>query len=396
MGRLGRDLMVRRDAAMALNLKDPRSGMDYFTAAQQVIRAADAAGGNFRAIAPIPYWENLWPGAAGGGMTATQVVAEQFVDVWGPDYISALWAMDQLCDPSCSILGPFAFFNRQYDSLAILSTIGHSNYNALQLSLRKGYAGGTQFDLNYTLSKSDDLGSLVERGSAFGNFAAGGYSGFLLNSWEPELHYGTSDFDLRHQFNANGLLELPFGQGRRFGGGVNGFTNALIGDWSIAGLMRLTSGFPFNVYNCRSCWPTNWNLQGNAMLVDPNRQPETKTTKNAVDNRPSPFENPTEALLLPARAARRSRRPEHLPRRRLLHIDASLSKAFSLFGDNKHRFRWDVFNVTNTREVQRGRPEQFPDRTRLRPVRRHARDLRRAGRTLHAVRAAVRILGGRQ
>jgi hypothetical protein len=364
VGRLGRDLLVRRDAAMAMNLRDPRSGMDYFTAAQQVIRAGDAAGGNFASIGPIPYWENMWPGAAGGGMTATQVVAEQFVDVWGPDYISALWAMDQLCDPSCSVLGPYAFFNRQYDSLAMVSTIGHSKYNALQLSLRKGYAGGTQFDVNYTLSKSDDLGSLVERGSAFGNFAAGGYSGFLLNSWEPELHYGTSDYDLRHQINANGLLELPFGSGRRFGSGANGFTNALIGDWSVAGLVRWTSGFPFNVYNCRSCWPTNWNLQGNAMLVDPNRLPETKTTKNAVDNRPSAFANATEALTFFRRAL-----PGEVGARNILRgdgyftIDASMSKAFSLFGDNKIRFRWDVFNVTNTPKFNVDDLNNFPDRT---------------------------------
>jgi hypothetical protein len=272
--------------------------------------------------------------------------------------------MDQLCDPSCSVLGPYAFFNRQYDSLAMVSTIGHSKYNALQVSLRKGYSAGTQFDINYTLSKSEDLGSLVERGSAFGNFSAGGYSGFLLNSWEPELHYGTSDYDLRHQINVNGLLELPFGQGRRFGGGANGFVNQLIGDWSVAGIMRLTSGFPFNVYNCRSCWPTNWNLQGNAMLVDPNRVPETKTTKNVVDNRPSPFENPTAALAFFRRAL-----PGEVGARNMFRgdgyftIDASLSKAFSLFGDNRIRFRWDVFNVTNTPKFNVDDLNMFPDRT---------------------------------
>jgi len=350
VGRLGRDLITRRDAAMAMNLKDPRSGMDYFTAAQAVIRAGDAANGNFRAVAPIPYWENLFPGAAGGGLTATQAVAQAFVDEWGPDYISALWALDQLCDPACSIFGPYAFFNRQYDSLAMLSTIGHSKYNAMQLSLRKRYSGGTQFDINYTLAKSEDLGSLVERGGAFGtNFTTGGYSGFLLNSWEPELHYGASDFDIRHQVNANWILDVPFGQGRRFGGGAGTFTNALIGDWSLAGLMRWTSGFPFNVINCRSCWPTNWNLQGNAMLVDPNRLPETKTTKNKVDNRPSVFADPQSALTFFRRALPGEVGPRNIFRGDgYFTIDASLSKAVRLFGDNLIRFRWDVFNVTNT------------------------------------------------
>jgi hypothetical protein len=135
-----------------------------------------------------------------------------------------------------------------------------------------------QFDINYTLSKSEDMGSQVERGSGFGNFSNGGNTGFLINSFEPELNFGTSDFDVRHQINTNWLAELPFGQGKRYGRRRRRTPlNALIGDWSIAGLMRWTRRFPFNVANCRSCWATNWNVQGNAMLVDPERLPETKT-----------------------------------------------------------------------------------------------------------------------
>ena len=40
--------------------------------------------------------------------------------------------------------------------------------------------------------------------------------------------------------------------------------NAVLGDWSTAGIVRWSSGFPFSVFNCRQCWSTNWNLQGNA------------------------------------------------------------------------------------------------------------------------------------
>ena len=35
------------------------------------------------------------------------------------------------------------------------------------------------------------MGSNVERGSAFGNFGAGGYSGFLINSFDPEPTTGS-------------------------------------------------------------------------------------------------------------------------------------------------------------------------------------------------------------
>src|SRR5262249_28180935 len=179
----------------------------------------------------------------------------------------------------------------------------------------------------------------------------------------PQSNYGTSDFDLRHQFNANWLAELPFGRGRRWGNSATGPLHQLIGDWSIAGLVRWTSGFPFNIFNCRSCWTTNWNVQGNAMLVDPNRMPPTDTTKNIVNNRPSPFENPTDALTFFRRAL-----PGEVGIRNMLRgdgyftIDTSVNKAFPVGGANHRvRVRWDVFNLTNTPTFDVGQLQGFPD-----------------------------------
>lgn len=370
VGRFGRDLLTRRDLAMPLNLVDTGSGMDYFTAAQQLIRATEAAGisanaplSAYAALAPIPYWENLFPSAASATAHATAAIARRF-NIDGPDYITSLWLMDQFCVPACSKFGPFAYFAEQYDSLAALSSVGRSNYNSLIVTLRKRYSRGFQFDLNYTLSESKDMGSNVERGSAFGTYGAGGYSGFLINSWDPELNYGVSDFDVRHQINANGLWDLPFGRGKAIGRDAGTFLNQLIGDWSVAAVMRWTSGFPFNVINCRSCWATNWNLQGNASLVDPGRLPETETKKNAVDGRPGPFADATEALKffrfsLPGEQGIRNQ----LRGDGYFTIDTSVSKAWHLgFSDHRLRVRWDVFNVTNTAKFDVGSLTVTPDR----------------------------------
>ena len=371
VGRFGRDMLIRRDLAMPLNLVDPASRMDYFTAAQTIIRAAQAAGlasnspaSAYAGLPALAYWENIFPGAAGGGLTATQAITRAFMRN-GPDWITALYDMDTGCDPACSKFGPYAYFAEQYDSLAAISSIGRSNYNGMNLTLRRRYANGVQFDINYTLAKSEDMGSQVERGSGFGNFSNGGSTGFLINSWDPEQSFGRSDFDVRHQVNTNGLAELPFGQGKRFGGGVGNALNALIGDWSVAGLLRWTSGFPFSVANCRSCWATNWNLQGNAMLVDPDRRPETRTVENAVDGRPSPFANAAEAVTFFRRA---------LPGEQGLrnpftgdgyfNIDMSLSKSFRLgIADHRLRFRWDVFNVTNAAKFDVNQLTNTPDLT---------------------------------
>jgi hypothetical protein len=369
VGRLGRDLLVRRDLAMPLNLTDPRSGVDYFTAVQAMISAAQAANltgsspvSAYAGLPNIPYWENLFPAAAGGGLSATQAIARSFM-ANSPDWITALYDLDTSCSPACSIFGPYAFFADQYDSLAAVSSIGRSNYHGMVLTLRKRYAAGTQFDFNYTVSQSKDNGSQVERGSAFGNFANGGYSGFLINSFDPDANYGNSDFDVRHQINFNWLAELPFGEGKRWANS-GGPLGQIVGGWSVAGLWRWTSGFPFNVYNCRSCWATNWNLQGNAMLVDPDRIPETQTTRNAVDGRPSPFADPQDALSYFRRAL-----PGEVGIRNLLRgdgyftIDLSVAKAIKLgFADNRLRFRWDIFNVTNTPKFDVGQLNMFPDR----------------------------------
>ncbi len=371
VGRFGRDMLIRRDLAMPLNLVDPSSRMDYFTAAQTIIRAAQAAGigasspaGAYAGLPAVPYWENIFPGAAGGGLTATQAITRAYMQN-SPDYITALYDMDTACSPACSKFGPYAYFAEQYDSLAAISSIGRSNYNGMNLTLRRRYSDGLQFDVNYTLAKSEDMGSQVERGSGFGNFSNGGSTGFLINSFEPELNFGTSDFDVRHQINANWLAELPFGQGKRFASGAGSALNALIGDWSIAGLWRWTSGFPFNVANCRSCWTTNWNLQGNAMLVDPNRLPETKTVENAVDGRPSPFANAADALTyfrrqLPGETGLRNvfRGDGYF------NIDLSLSKSFRVgVADHRLRFRWDVFNVTDAAKFDVAQLTNTPDLT---------------------------------
>ncbi len=370
IGRFGRDLLVRRDLAMPLNLVDTKSGTDYFTAAQTLIRATQAAGiksgspvSAYAGLPKIPYWENLFPDAASASASATAAIARRFNND-GPDYLTSLWLMDQYCVPACSTFGPFAYFAEQYDSLAAVSSVGRSNYHGMVLTLRKRYSQGVQFDLNYTLSNSKDTGSQVERGSAFGNFGNGGYTGFLLNSFEPDLQYGTSDFDVRHQVNFNWIWDLPFGQGRKFAGGAGGLLNQIIGDWSISGLTRWTSGFPFNVQNCRSCWPTNWNLQGNAMLEDPNRLPPTGLTKNAVDGRPSPFKDPKEALKFFRFAL-----PGEVGLRNVLRgdgyftLDTSVSKAWRVVSDNRLRFRWDVFNLTNTPKFDVGDVTMLPDRS---------------------------------
>ena len=367
VGRFGRRLLVRRDVATPANLVDMKSGTDYFTAAQTLVKATQSKGigvnadiSAYQVLPNIPYWENLFPAAAHDGLTATQAVAMAYNTA--PDYSTALYLLDEYCSPGCSVFGPFAYFSRQFDALSVQSSTGRADYNALQLSVRKRWTRGYQFDVNYTLSKSEDLGSSVERGSTWFTQGMGGYSGILMNPWQPERQWGPSDFDVRHQLNVNGVANLPFGRGKRWGGDASGPVNAVIGDWSVAGLLRLTSGFPFNVANCFACWATNWNLPGNAELATPGVLPETAVTKNAIDGYPSAFANSDAAL-----AYFRKDLPGEVGIRNQLRgdgyftIDLSVSKTWSV-PHGSLRFRWDTFNVTNAARFDTSTVTMYPDR----------------------------------
>jgi hypothetical protein len=65
--------------------------------------------------------------------------------------------------------------------------------------------------------------------------------------YHPEFQYTVSDFDRRHQFNGNFMVELPFGQGRWLGSNMPAALNHVVGGWDISGILVATSGRPFQI-----------------------------------------------------------------------------------------------------------------------------------------------------
>ena len=73
-----------------------------------------------------------------------------------------------------------------------------------------------------------------------------GYQGFE-NNHDPNLDYGPSDFDVDHRFVASYIYQLPFGRGKRFGGGINRAEDLAIGGWQVTGITTFQTGFPFSI-----------------------------------------------------------------------------------------------------------------------------------------------------
>jgi hypothetical protein len=339
VGRLSRRTLTSEDVATPTNVVDPASGIDYFTAAKHLTRLVKA-GTDTADVKPYPFWENLFPGLAGGGLTATQTAFENYA-FWLPDATSALFDFDVACFPDCSRLGQFAFFNSQYSYLRVLRSIGYGNYHAGQLSVRKRFSNGDQIDLNYTLSKSIDLASQAERNT----------TGVIINPWSRRQSRGVSDYDMLHQLNVNFVYSLPFGRGAKFANAVSPAVNALIGGWQVSGLYRHTSGLPARFFGA-GIWPTNWNVASNSVLQAP-------LSGGVFKNAPAPpggtsgpniFSNPDQALNLMDYAEPGETGDRNVIRGDgLFNIDLGLAKRFTMpWEGHSIQFRAEVFNVTNT------------------------------------------------
>src|ERR1035437_9646112 len=185
VGRLSRHNLVQRDLAMPTNLRDPKSGQTYYQAMTQLATLMDLQGVSIANLPKIPFFENFWAKAGGTGLTPTQVVAQDYLYNANPgDFTSVLSDIDngQSCDASgassfgsnghvntidCSVLGPYSMWSSQYSALNAWSSLGSGAYHSMQWTASKRLSSGLTMTLNYTLSKSIDIGSHVESSAAY-------------------------------------------------------------------------------------------------------------------------------------------------------------------------------------------------------------------------------------
>ncbi len=151
---------------------------------------------------------------------------------------------------------------------------------------------------------------------------------------------------MRHIVNANWLVELPFGRGRRFFSDSNKVTNAILGGWQMTGIFRWNSGLPilFGFFQSDR-WATNWNRQSNGVRVRP-----LEASPGDFNGSPNLFSDPTAAL-----QSFRDARPGEVGDRNVIRgpgyvtLDAGLYKTFQMpWEGHRIQFRWEVYNVTNT------------------------------------------------
>jgi hypothetical protein len=412
VGRFAHRLMQEEDLALPTNLRDPQSKTTYFQGAQALARnynAGTAIQNISASTVGTNYWENLFPHAAGQAgsvlletpiqsgpnqgfiqpcgtnstlilpttqLTATQAMYDLFCNYSGnettaleladsPGLINAMGdPFTGGCFPACATIGGsqsqgYDYYSPQFSSMDAWRSIGNSSYNAAQFSLRHR-AGGLEFDVNYTYSRSIDDGSNAERVSTF---EGGGFASQILNSWFPRQNRAVSDFDTTHIVNANWVYQLPLGRGKRFGAGMGSFANAVIGGWTVSGLWRWSSGYPFSLLSPE--WATNYDLETPAVPLSSARP---KTGSFIVQQAscpgnityctgPNVFKDPGILGNSDPNAAismfRQAYPGEGGLRNGLrgpgtFDIDTTVSKSWAIREGQLVKFSWSMFNVTNS------------------------------------------------
>ena len=147
-------------------------------------------------------------------------------------------------------LGPHFFFPypQFLNGVNVIDSEDWSDYHALELKLERRFARGYSYLVGYTFSRSKDTRSFDPAFTrvATGNAQSASSTPFDIRN--RDLNYALSDFDRPHVLQAQAAWELPFGQGRRFGGGVSRLTDVLIGGWTLSGQFVSQSGRPMTVY----------------------------------------------------------------------------------------------------------------------------------------------------
>jgi Carboxypeptidase regulatory-like domain len=107
---------------------------------------------------------------------------------------------------------------------------GISNYDALQLEVRKRLSQGLQFTASYTWSHA------LDEQSGLGLFFTGN------NPLQPRANYGSADFDQTHVFLLNYSYTIP-------GLAKNKALAQVVNGWTIGGQTVAQSGQPYSVYD---------------------------------------------------------------------------------------------------------------------------------------------------
>ena len=234
-------------------------------------------------------------------------------------------------------------------TLLITESRAMMNYNALQTTLRERVSRGLEFTANYTYGRAMT--------NSFGNYGlqVAGYSGAFQDYRNSHADYGPAGYDVKHNFSATGVYDLPFGRGQQFGANMNRFADEAVGGWRFATAIVSYSGFPETI----TAPSNNSNSYGTSRA---NQYQKLKIVHRSINNwfgtdpSATPCTQPGArinslgvpcAFGVPASNTFGNSSNGSVRGPGYLNVDMSAFKDFHIFREQTLGFRFDAFNALN-------------------------------------------------
>jgi hypothetical protein len=144
-----------------------------------------------------------------------------------------------------------------FNSILLYGDVGKTGYNSLQIKAETKTAKYGLYALfAYTYSRTYDNGLTDGLGSEVSA------PFFPLPNW-PNLDWALSEINLDNSFTGSVIYDLPLGRGKQFGGNWNPVTNAILGNFQVTLIQRISSGFPVPLIDSINNSGATFNTGGN-------------------------------------------------------------------------------------------------------------------------------------
>ncbi len=227
--------------------------------------------------------------------------------------------------------------NPNFDDIRYRHPTASSFYHSLQLSVNRRFNQGLYIRGSYTFSKNIDD---VSGSQTAGDTGVG--PNWITYYFDKKLYRGLSAFDVRHNFVLSYVYDLPVGPGRRFGSGLKGAAERLLGGWQLGGILTLSSGYPGTVEIASRMTRIGVRIEYPDLVPGASNNPSRSRNPNQYFD-PAAFAFPPDNTL-----GTLGRNTLILPG--IANFDFSLTKntyVRSISEDFNIQFRFEAFNVFN-------------------------------------------------
>jgi hypothetical protein len=213
-----------------------------------------------------------------------------------------------------------------------VNDIGRARYDSLQVKAEtKSALHGLYALLGYTYARAFDSGFSDGLGTASGTT-------YFPLPGTKDADWALSQIHLNHNFTGSVIYELPFGKGKQFGNSWSAPVNALLGNWELDVIEKITSGFPLFLV-------TSTNQSGVTFASNSNR-PDQICNGRLSNHTVAKFFD-TSCFVPPAggELGNANRTPLYGPG--FVNTDFSAIKHFRVRESTDLEFRTEFFNVFN-------------------------------------------------